>query len=243
MNKVVLLGRLSRDPELRYSQTNTSLAFTRYGLAVRRPFARPGEPDVDFFNITAFGKAAEFADKYFKKGLMVCISGRIQTRTWEDENKVKHNGFDIVVDEQDFAESRESFMSRGSNHDNYNPMGQNNYGNQGYGNQNNYANQGYGNQNNYGNQGQYGNPNDYGNPGYSNQNNYGNQPNFGSPNNYTNNPAPNPTNSNPDNSPTEKPLDSMSDVSHDVVPPTDKPKDMGGFTPIAPITEDEDLPF
>ncbi|OON93187.1 MAG: hypothetical protein ATN31_06990 [Candidatus Epulonipiscioides saccharophilum] len=222
MNKVVLLGRLSRDPELRYSQTNTSLAFTRYGLAVRRPFARPGEPDVDFFNITAFGKAAEFADKYFKKGLMVCISGRIQTRIWEDENKVKHNSFDIVVDEQDFAESRESFMSRGSNSDNYN----------------------YSNQGNYGQPGNYGHQNNYPNPGYANQNNYAN-PGYGSPNNYANNPPPsqNPMNPDPSNTLTEKPFDSMPDVLHDVVPPIDTPKDMGGFTPIAPITEDEDLPF
>lgn len=227
MNKVVLLGRLSRDPELRYSQTNTSMAFAKYGLAVKRSYARQGEPDVDFFNITAFGKAAEFAGKYFKKGLMVCISGRIQTRTWEDENKIKHNTFDIIVDEQDFAESKESFMSRGSNSDNYNNGYQDNYGNQ-----NNYANQGYGNQNNYANQG------NYGNPGYGNQNNYAN-PGYGSPNNYTNNPAPNPLF---DNAPAEKPYDIMSETTHDVVPPIDNSKDMGGFIPAVPA-EDDDLPF
>ncbi len=108
MNKVILMGRLTRDPELRYSQSATPLAVCRYGLAVRRQFARQGETDVDFFNIVAFGKQGEFAEKYFRKGQMVAISGRIQVNNWEDQQKVKHTSYDIVVEEQHFAESKAS---------------------------------------------------------------------------------------------------------------------------------------
>ena len=67
------MGRLTRDPEVRYSQSATPVAVARYGIAVRRSFVKPGEPDVDFFNIVAFGKAGEFAERYFKKGQMVAI--------------------------------------------------------------------------------------------------------------------------------------------------------------------------
>lgn len=113
MNKVILMGRLTRDPEVRYSQSATPVAVARYGIAVRRSFVKPGEPDVDFFNIVAFGKAGEFAEKYFKKGQMVAIVGRLQVNTWEDQQKVKHTSVDVVVEEQHFAESKSSFESRG----------------------------------------------------------------------------------------------------------------------------------
>lgn len=111
MNKVMLMGRLTRDPEVRYSQSANPVAVARYGLAVRRQFARQGEQDVDFFNIVAFGKAGEFAEKFFKKGQMVAIVGRLQVNTWEDQQKVKHTSVDVVVEEQHFAESRSSFES------------------------------------------------------------------------------------------------------------------------------------
>ena len=111
MNKVILMGRLTRDPEIRYSQSSNPIAVARYGLAVRRQFAKPGEQDVDFFNIVAFGKAGEFAEKYFKKGQMVAIVGRLQVNTWEDQQKVKHTSVDVVAEEQHFAESRASFES------------------------------------------------------------------------------------------------------------------------------------
>ena len=113
MNKVILMGRLTRDPEVRYSQSANPVAVARYGIAVRRQFAKPGEPDVDFFNVVSFGKAGEFAEKYFKKGQMVAIVGRLQVNTWEDAQKVKHTSVDVVAEEQHFAESRSSAESRG----------------------------------------------------------------------------------------------------------------------------------
>ncbi|MBP3887509.1 MAG: single-stranded DNA-binding protein [Cellulosilyticum sp.] len=113
MNKAILMGRLTRDPEVRYSQSANPVAVARYGLAVRRSFVKPGEQDVDFFNIVAFGKAGEFAEKYFKKGQMVSVVGRLQVNTWEDQQKVKHTSVDVVAEEQHFAESRSSFEARG----------------------------------------------------------------------------------------------------------------------------------
>lgn len=113
MNKVMLMGRLTRDPEVRYSQTANPVAVARYGLAVRRQFTKQGEPDVDFFNIVAFGKAGEFAEKYFRKGQMVAVVGRLQVSTWEDQQKVKHTSVDVIIEEQHFAESKSSAESRG----------------------------------------------------------------------------------------------------------------------------------
>jgi single-strand DNA-binding protein len=107
MNKVILLGRVTRDPEVRYSQSATPVAVARYGLAVRRQFSRQGDPDVDFFNIVAFGKAAEFAEKYFRKGQMIAIEGRAQVNTWEDAQKVKKTSVDIIVEGQHFAEGKQ----------------------------------------------------------------------------------------------------------------------------------------
>lgn len=113
MNKVILMGRLTRDPEVRYSQSANPIAVARYGLAVRRQFTKQGEQDVDFFNIVAFGKAGEFAEKFFKKGQMVSVVGRLQVNTWEDQQKAKHTSVDVVAEEQHFAESRASAESRG----------------------------------------------------------------------------------------------------------------------------------
>ena len=113
MNKVLLLGRLTRDPETRYSQSAEPVAVTKYALAVNRRFKREGEPDADFFNCTAFGKAAEFAEKYFKKGQMVAIAGHLQNRSWDDQQTgQKRFATDIIIEEQHFAESRASFESR-----------------------------------------------------------------------------------------------------------------------------------
>ena len=112
MNKVILMGRLTRDPEIRYSQSANPIAVARYGLAVRRQFQREGEPDVDFINIVAFGKAGEFAEKYFQKGQMVSVVGRLQLGTWEDKEGIKRNNIDVIAEEQHFAESKTSFESR-----------------------------------------------------------------------------------------------------------------------------------
>lgn len=111
MNKVILMGRLVRDPEVRYSQGNEPLAVARYTLAVNRRIKRQGEQDADFIGCVAFGKAGEFAEKYFKKGQMVSIIGRLQVRSWDDNEGKKRWSTDVVVEEQYFAESKASFES------------------------------------------------------------------------------------------------------------------------------------
>jgi single-strand DNA-binding protein len=112
MNKIILLGRLTRDPEVRYSQNDTSLAIAKYSLAVNRRFKRENEADVDFINCVAFSKFAEFAEKYFKKGMMVCISGRLQIRSYEDQYGQKRFSPEVIIEEQTFAESKSSFEAR-----------------------------------------------------------------------------------------------------------------------------------
>lgn len=112
MNKVILMGRLTRDPEIRYSQSETPVAIARYSLAVNRRFKRDGEPDADFINCVAFGKQGEFAEKFLKKGLMICISGRIQVRNYDDQTGQKRWVTEVIVEEQDFAESKSSFEAR-----------------------------------------------------------------------------------------------------------------------------------
>lgn len=111
MNKVILMGRLARDPEVRYSQGAEPLAVARYTLAVDRRFKRQGEQEADFIKCVAFGKTGEFAEKYFKKGQMVSIVGRLQVRSWEDNEGKKRYATDVVVDEQYFAESKASAES------------------------------------------------------------------------------------------------------------------------------------
>ena len=113
MNKVILMGNLTRDPEVRYSQGANPVAVARYSLAVRRQFKKEGQPDVDFINIVAFGKAGEFAEKYFSKGQKVCVVGRLQIGTWEDKEGVKRTNVDVIVEEQHFAESKQSFEGSG----------------------------------------------------------------------------------------------------------------------------------
>jgi single-strand DNA-binding protein len=109
MNKVILMGRLTKNPEVRYSQSADPIAVARYTLAVNRRFKRDGEPDADFINIVAFGKQGEFAEKYFKKGQMVSVVGRLQVRSWDDQEGKRRWSTDVVVEEQFFAESRSSF--------------------------------------------------------------------------------------------------------------------------------------
>ncbi|ONI40493.1 single-stranded DNA-binding protein [Candidatus Epulonipiscium fishelsonii] len=115
MNKVILMGRLTRDPEVRYTQSATPMAVTRYALAVRRTYVREGEPEADFFNIVAFGKPGEFAEKYFKKGQMVAISGRLQQRSWDDPQKGKQYMTEVIVEDQYFAESKATFEANRTN--------------------------------------------------------------------------------------------------------------------------------
>ena len=106
MNKVVLMGRLTRDPEVRYSQGASQTAVARFSLAVQRRFKREGDADADFINCVAFGRQAEFAEKYFRQGMKICISGRIQTGSYVNRDGVKVYTTDVVVEEQDFCESK-----------------------------------------------------------------------------------------------------------------------------------------
>lgn len=106
MNKVILMGRLAREPEVRYSQGTEPLAIARYTLAVNRRFKRQGEPEADFINCVAFGKKGEFAEKYFKKGQMVSVVGRLQVRSWDDNEGEKRWTTEVVIEEQYFAESK-----------------------------------------------------------------------------------------------------------------------------------------
>ena len=104
MNKVILMGRLTKDPEVKYTQQNVAVA--RYSIAVARRFQQKGQPEVDFINCIAFGKSAEFAQKYLNKGKQIAITGRIQVRTWENENGQKQWSTEVIVEEQYFADSK-----------------------------------------------------------------------------------------------------------------------------------------
>lgn len=103
MNSITLMGRLTRDPEVRTSgETNIA----RYTLAVDRKFKREGDPDADFFNCTVFGKSAEFAEKYFKQGTKLLIRGRIQSDNYTNKDGNKVYSWQVIVEEQEFAESK-----------------------------------------------------------------------------------------------------------------------------------------
>ena len=106
MNKCVLMGRLTRDVDVRYTQTNNSMV-ANFSLAINRRFVKEGEErQADFINIVSFGKTAEFVSKYFKKGQQVAVIGRIQTRTWDDDQGMKHYVTEVVAEEVYFADSK-----------------------------------------------------------------------------------------------------------------------------------------
>ena len=108
MNKVVLMGRLTRDPEVRYSSGENALAIARYTLAVDRRFQRDGEASTDFISCVSFGRTAEFTEKYFRKGLKIAVTGRIQTGSYTNREGQKVYTTEVVVEEQEFAESKSS---------------------------------------------------------------------------------------------------------------------------------------
>ena len=105
MNKVILMGRLTREVETRYSGET---AVSRYSLAVDRKFKREGEPTADFINCVAFGKSGEFAEKYLRKGMKIAVTGRIQTGSYTDKDGKKVYTTDVIVEEHEFAESKGS---------------------------------------------------------------------------------------------------------------------------------------
>ena len=118
MNKVILMGRLTRDPEVRYGSGENSTAVARYTIAVDRRFKRDGEQNADFIGCVAFGRNAEFAEKYLRQGTKIVLTGRIQTGSYTNRDGQKVYTTDIVVEEQEFAESKAATAGNG---------GQNNY--------------------------------------------------------------------------------------------------------------------
>lgn len=106
MNKAILMGRLTRDPEVRYSAGENSMAIARYTLAVDRRFKRDGEATADFISCVAFGRSAEFAEKYFRQGIKIAVSGRIQTGSYTNRDGQKVYTTEVVVEDQEFAESK-----------------------------------------------------------------------------------------------------------------------------------------
>lgn len=108
MNKVILMGRLTRDPEVRYSQGAQPLAIARYTLAVDRRGSKQGEQPADFINCIAFGKSGEFAEKYLHQGTKIVVTGRIQTGSYINRDGQKVYTTDVVVEEQEFAESKKN---------------------------------------------------------------------------------------------------------------------------------------
>ncbi len=121
MNKVILMGRLTRDPEVRYSQGANQTAVARFSVAVDRRFKREGEPDADFFNCTSFGRQAEFVEKYLHKGTKVVLVGRVQNDNYTNKDGQMVYSVRIMVDEIEFAESKNA--SGGGNDGGYNNGG------------------------------------------------------------------------------------------------------------------------
>ncbi len=121
MNRVVLMGRLTKDPEVRYSQGDSSMAIARYTLAVDRRRGRANQNDqqtADFISCVAFGKSGEFAERYLHKGTKICVSGRIQTGSYTRQDGMKVYTTEVVVEDQEFAESK-SAQSSGSDYGSY----------------------------------------------------------------------------------------------------------------------------
>lgn len=113
MNKVILMGRLTRDPEVRYSQGDSQMAIARFSLAVDRRFKKQGDTvTADFFNCTAFGKQGEFVEKYLKQGIKILLTGHIQNDNYTNKEGQKVYAIQIIVEELEFAESK---SSQGSN--------------------------------------------------------------------------------------------------------------------------------
>ena len=116
MNKVILMGRLTRDPEVRYTTGENSMAVARYTLAVDRGIKKQAEQSADFIQCVAFSKAAEFAEKYFRQGMRVLVSGRIQTGNYTNKEGQKVYTTEVILDSQEFADSKGENAKGMSNH-------------------------------------------------------------------------------------------------------------------------------
>ena len=132
MNKVILMGRLTRDPEVRYSQGATATAVARFSIAVDRKYKREGEPDADFFNCTCFGKQAEFVERYLRKGTKIVTVGRIQNDNYTNKDGQMVYSVRVMVDEIEFAESKNASAGNEGGYTGGNNYNNNSYGNNGY---------------------------------------------------------------------------------------------------------------
>ena len=132
MNKVILLGRLARDPDIRYSQGGEPMCVARFTLAVTRRFKREGDADADFISCVSFGKQGEFVERYLKKSMQISLCGRIQVREYTDNTGQRKWSTDVVAEEIQFAESRAAFEARvgqgGGGYDGGGGFPQDNYG-------------------------------------------------------------------------------------------------------------------
>lgn len=120
MNKVILMGRLTRDPNVRYTQQNSSqesMCVARYTLAVDRWGQRGGQPSADFISCVAFGRNGEFAEKHLKQGTKIVVTGRIQTGSYTNRDGQRVYTTDVVIEEQEFAESKKAAGEQGQNAD------------------------------------------------------------------------------------------------------------------------------
>lgn len=114
MNKVILMGRLARDPEVRYTSGQDTLAIARFTLAVERRMKREDQINADFISCVSFGRQAEFAEKYFHQGLKIAITGRIQTGSYKNREGQTIYTTEVVVEEQEFAESKAASEAAGN---------------------------------------------------------------------------------------------------------------------------------
>lgn len=126
MNKVILMGRLTRDPEMRYSQNGNNTAIARYTLAVDRRYAKEGNQNADFPECVVIGKGAEFAEKYLHKGTKIVVTGRIETGSYTNKDGVKVYTTTVMVEDQEFAESRAASSEGQSNGGGYQNAASNN---------------------------------------------------------------------------------------------------------------------
>lgn len=116
LNKIVLVGRLTKDPEVRYTADNQT-PIAKFSIAVDRTFKRDGQQSADFIPIVVFGKSAENCGKYIKKGRLVAVSGRLQTRTWDDQEGKRHYVTEVIADEVDFLDKASDSRGQGAGGD------------------------------------------------------------------------------------------------------------------------------
>lgn len=112
MLKLMAVGRLTNDPDIRWTQGNQPMCIARFNIAINRRFKREGQPEADFHSCTAFGRTAEFVDKYFSKGQRIALEGTLQNNNYTDQQGVKHYGEQIIVESVEFCESKNSGEQR-----------------------------------------------------------------------------------------------------------------------------------